>query len=338
MSARSALAGSAFSIAAGAVPAVCFLRYLDAWEQTIRAAAGKAVLAAGSPTAGTLASIAHSTFLDARFWALAAATWLGATCAAAAVSLCCGSLGFAPGALVPKASRLFGSGGLARLASVENFVQAACALVAVSVIAALALPLLSRELSTLAQADEFPQQAMVAAHACTLLWLYSALPLAIVAAFDIAVQRRRHSARLRMTTRELRDERAETESRPEAKQRRRAIGAKRARGLRIAAIARATAIITNPTHVAIALRYAPPELDVPTVVARGADLMATVVRAAARSFGVPVIESPELARTLYAQTDVDEPIPVECYAAVAAIFAWIMRTRGALRRGDEEAT
>jgi flagellar biosynthesis protein FlhB len=52
---------------------------------------------------------------------------------------------------------------------------------------------------------------------------------------------------------------------------------------------------------------------------------------------VPVIESPELARMLYRRADIDEPIPEECYAAVAAIFAWILRTHGVLRRGDEDA-
>jgi flagellar biosynthetic protein FlhB len=64
--------------------------------------------------------------------------------------------------------------------------------------------------------------------------------------------------------------------------------------------------------------------------------MAPFVRAVARLFAVPVIEAPELARSLYLHVDIDEPIPEECYAAVAAIFTWIVRSRGALRRGDEE--
>jgi flagellar biosynthetic protein FlhB len=142
--------------------------------------------------------------------------------------------------------------------------------------------------------------------------------------------------RLKMSPRELREERAQTEGRPEARQRRRAIGLRRVRGLRIDAVRRATAVIANPTHVAVALRYAPPQIDVPVVVARAAGLMAPVVRAAADANGIPIVESPELARMLYLNVDVDEQIPEEYYATVAAIFTWIMKTHGALRRGDEE--
>jgi flagellar biosynthesis protein FlhB len=106
--------------------------------------------------------------------------------------------------------------------------------------------------------------------------------------------------------------------------------------MRISAIREATAVVTNPTHIAIALRYDPPQIDVPIVVARGADLMANVVRGAAESFGVPVVEAPELARLLYAQTETDDAIPEEAYAAVAAVFSWILRTRGVL--GGKQAS
>jgi flagellar biosynthesis protein FlhB len=75
---------------------------------------------------------------------------------------------------------------------------------------------------------------------------------------------------------------------------------------------------------------------VPVVVARGADLTAMIVRQAARQYDVPIIESAELARMLYSRVDVDEPIPEECYAAVAAVFAWIVRTRGSLRTGPQD--
>ena len=74
----------------------------------------------------------------------------------------------------------------------------------------------------------------------------------------------------------------------------------------------------------------------PVVVARGADLTAAIVKRIADEYRVPVIESAELARMLYARVDVDEPIPEECYAAVAAVFAWIVRTRGSLHCADVE--
>jgi flagellar biosynthetic protein FlhB len=137
-----------------------------------------------------------------------------------------------------------------------------------------------------------------------------------------------------MTPREVREERASYEGKPEVKARRRSVAARRGRSLRIAALKRATAVVTNPTHIAVALRYAPPAIDVPLVVSAGKDLAAMLLRGAAEDAGVPIVESPDLARALYARVDVDEPIPEELYIAVAAVFAWILKTRGALRGAD----
>lgn len=100
--------------------------------------------------------------------------------------------------------------------------------------------------------------------------------------------------------------------------------------MQVGAIAKASAIVVNPAHVAVALRYAPPAIDVPVVVSRGADFAALIVRSIALLYDVPIVESPELARSLYARLSVGQPIPEDCYAAVAAIFAWLIRTRGVL--------
>jgi flagellar biosynthetic protein FlhB len=168
-------------------------------------------------------------------------------------------------------------------------------------------------------------------------WLHASIAITLLAVVDVIFARRRHAQRLRMTPREVRDERAELEGRPEHKARRRAIGQKRVRRLRVAALKRAAAVVTNPTHVAVALHYAPPQVDVPTVVAAGAGSGAAILRTAAAFYDVPVIESPELARRLFARVDVDEPIPEELYAAIAAVFAWILKTRGRLGPASESA-
>ena len=163
----------------------------------------------------------------------------------------------------------------------------------------------------------------------TLWWRVGALLLA-VALVDVTLARRRFSDRLRMTPREVRDERAEQEGRPEVKARRRGIAIRRARRLRVAAIRQASAIVTNPTHVAVALQYAPPHVDVPLVVAAGAGAGAHMIRAVAAYHDVPIVESADLARALFARVETDEAIPEDLYAAVAAVFAWILRTRGRL--------
>ena len=133
-----------------------------------------------------------------------------------------------------------------------------------------------------------------------------------------------------MTLREIRDERAEQEGKPEVKARRRGIAVRRARRIRLEALRRASAVIANPTHVAVALRYDPPAIDVPVVVAAGAGSAAAFVRTIAAYHEIPVIESPELARALFTRVEIDEQVPEEFYAAIAAIFAWLLRTRGRL--------
>lgn len=181
----------------------------------------------------------------------------------------------------------------------------------------------------------FTLQVMASLDGAKRLGWHVALTIVLAGAFEFLQQRARHAARLRMTPREARDDRARSEAKPELKQRRRTIGARRARSFRLSAIKRASALITNPQHLAVALRYAPPAIDVPTVVARGAERRAAALREAASALGVPIIQSAALARALYARFDVDEQIAEEHYAAVAAVFAWILKTHGKLRRGDE---
>jgi len=336
MSAHSALAESAIVIAVAAVPACLLIHYLAGWPNAFRVAAGSAGSLAHIEYPGRLLSVLREAIVDRGTWALSLTAWLTTVAAAALAAVACGSLRFAPASVALNVARIWQRGGMARIASAESITQAAVALVALVAIVVSCLPILERAAASLSVGLDPFAQAGAALQSCVRLWAHAAAVLAMAGAIDIIVQRRRHGLRLKMTPRELRDERAQAEGRPEAKQRRRVLGARQARNVRIAAIRRATAVVTNPTHLAIALRYAPPAIDVPVVVARGADLMAPIVRAAAHAFGVPVVESPELAWMLYSTADVDEAIPEECYAAVAAVFTWIIRTRGALRRGDDD--
>ncbi len=299
MSARSALAMAAATLCVAAIPILFLARYVEAWPQSFRSSVAAATSASHTSGFAVARNVIHLTLSDLRLLQLCVAIVVCTVCAAAVAALACGSLGFAPGALMKTGTRLLAAGGMRKLASIDNLTQAGIALLAFGFIAWWTGPVLLRTIVQLAQSGEFLGQAAEASDASVALWWRAAVALVAVAALEVAVQRRRLATQLRMTPRELRDERAETESRPDTKQRRRTIGAKRARGLRIAAIRRATAVIANPQHVAVALRYAPPEVEVPTVVARGAGLNAAVVRAAAHGFGVPVIESPELARMIY---------------------------------------
>ena len=251
---------------------------------------------------------------------------MGATLLAAAL---CGGISPAWASLRIDGNRISWASGLKKLATFDG-PGAAIALCGASAVAMSSIVVVHTWAGVAAQGSDFAgtMDALGAAIAGT--WRGAAPVVMLVGFADVLVQRGRFARNLRMTPREIKEERADNEGRPEVKARRRTAAVKRARGMRIGAIRQATAVVVNPTHIAVALRYAPPQIDVPVVVARGADLMAALVRGAAESYGVPVVEAPELARMLYALTESDSPIPEEAYAAVAAVFAWIMRTRGAL--------
>jgi flagellar biosynthesis protein FlhB len=161
-----------------------------------------------------------------------------------------------------------------------------------------------------------------------------ALLVAALAAFDFVYQRRAWTAKMRMSHQEAKDEHKESEGDPKIKARIRAIGMARARGRMMAAVPQASVVITNPTHYAVALRYDHGAMRAPVVVAKGADRIALKIREVAGAHDVPIVESPPLARALYAAVEIDQPIRVEHYAAVAEIISYVLRlTRKTGRSG-----
>lgn len=152
---------------------------------------------------------------------------------------------------------------------------------------------------------------------------------AIIAALDYAYQRYQRFERLRMSKQELKEEFKQSEGDPHVRAKIRQVRQERSRRRMMAAVPTATAIITNPTHYAVAIRYESGKMAAPVCVAKGVDAVAMRIRDVAKEHGVPIIENPPLARTLYAAVDVDEAIKPEHYKAVAQIIGYVMR----LRRG-----
>jgi flagellar biosynthetic protein FlhB len=152
-----------------------------------------------------------------------------------------------------------------------------------------------------------------------------ALLVGALAAFDLVYQRRAFTARMRMSLQEVKDEHRQSEGDPKIKAKIRAIGMQRARRRMMAAVPTASVVITNPTHYAVALKYDHGGMAAPVVVAKGADDVALKIREVAKAAGVPIVESPPLARAIFASVDIDRPIPIEHYAAVAEIIGHIMR-------------
>ena len=138
--------------------------------------------------------------------------------------------------------------------------------------------------------------------------------------FDLPVAHVLWRRSLRMDRQEIKDERRQSEGDPHIKAKRRSIARARVRKRMLNTVPRATIVIANPTHFAVALRYVRSEGGAPRVVAKGQDIIALTIRRIAEENNIPVIEDKALARSLYAKVEVDQMIPVEFYRAIAEIF------------------
>jgi flagellar biosynthetic protein FlhB len=152
-----------------------------------------------------------------------------------------------------------------------------------------------------------------------------ALLVALLAIADFIYQNRAFIKRMRMTLQELKDEHKQSEGDPKIKGKIRQLQMQRSRQRMMAAVPEASVIITNPTHYAVALKYDHGAMAAPVVVAKGVDAVALRIREVAKGANVPIVEAPPLARALFAAVEIDRPIPIEHYAAVAEIIGYVMR-------------
>lgn len=155
--------------------------------------------------------------------------------------------------------------------------------------------------------------------------------IALIAAIDYALQRHEFMKRNRMSKQEIKDEMKETEGDPKIKAKIRQLRIERSRKRMMAAVPKATVVITNPTHYAVALLYEQGKTAAPVCVAKGVDAVAFRIRDVAKEHDVPIIENPPLARALYASVEVDATIPAEHYKAVAQVIGYVLRLTGKLR-------
>ena len=155
--------------------------------------------------------------------------------------------------------------------------------------------------------------------------------IGVVVAADIVWSRIRWRQDLRMTKQEIKDERKQAEGDPMVKARLRSVALMRARKRMMAAVPRATLVVANPTHFAVALYYSSSEGGAPKVLAKGQDHVALRIRAMAEKHNIPVFEDKPLARSLYAQVEVDQMIPAEFYKAVARLITYLNKKKEAAR-------
>jgi flagellar biosynthetic protein FlhB len=163
-----------------------------------------------------------------------------------------------------------------------------------------------------------------------LLWKASFL-FVVFGVVDLIRQKRRHQNELKMSKQDIRDEAKEMEGSPIMKQRIRRIRRDMARRRMMQAIPTATAVVVNPTHYAVALKYDIKSPGAPRVVAKGKNYLALRIRQKAIENQVPLIENPPLAQGLYKSVDVGQEIPAEFYRAVAEVLAYIFKVMNGRR-------
>ena len=153
----------------------------------------------------------------------------------------------------------------------------------------------------------------------------------IIAAADYGFQKWQHTQDLMMTKQEVKDEFKQSEGNPIVKSRIRSIQMHMARRRMMRDVPKADVVITNPTHLAIALQYDRGKMIAPTVMAKGAGLVAEKIKEVARKASVPVIENKPLAQALNKSVDIGETVPETLYKAVAEILAYVYRLKAGVR-------
>lgn len=229
--------------------------------------------------------------------------------------------------LKPQAKRMNPLSGLKRMFSVQSLVELGKSLLKVVLLAGIMVWLLWSGTEKILSFSRMPLSSAVSSGVSQLALTVTVLGVALllIAVIDIPFQRWSMLRKLRMTRQEVKDEYRNTEGRPEIKRRIRELQTQMSRRRIDQRVPEADVVITNPTHYAVAVRYAPDISDAPYVVAKGVDELARRIREVAKANDRTVLEVPELARALYHSTRIDQEIPPGLYNAVAHVLMYVVQ-------------
>ncbi len=246
---------------------------------------------------------------------------------------------FSVKALLPKGSKLNPLNGLKRMFGPKAAVELIKALLKFALVAGVLVAMVQVNLGDLVQLGNMPLEPAMrrAGELIVESALYVTLSLVLIAAIDVPWQKYDFLKRMRMTKQEVKDELKDIEGRPEVKAQIRRRQREMSNARMMQKVKDADVVITNPEHFAVALAYDPAGDGAPTLVAKGADLMAQQIREEANRHGVPIFEAPPLARALFFTTEVERPIPEALYLAVAQVIAYVF-SLAAVRPGRAAMT
>ncbi|MCH7703698.1 MAG: flagellar biosynthesis protein FlhB [Planctomycetes bacterium] len=242
--------------------------------------------------------------------------------------------------ITPSLSKLNPLKGIARLFSLRSLVQALTNVAKLLLIGTVAYVTIRHAIEEVvfAQALSFGDVFRLGAALVFRLAMALAVAMLILALLDYAYQRYQHTRDMRMTKEEVKDELRSMEGDPAVKRKRRQIQLQMAMQRIGSAVPEADVVVTNPTHLAIAIRYEHDTMTAPRVVAKGADHLALRIRQIAEASGVPIVERKSLVRMMYDVVEVGETIPERFYQAIAEILAYVYELAGGGPRGIGAAT
>ena len=260
------------------------------------------------------------------------AAWL----TAAVVSLAQGGLVFSPASLAFNPSRLSPAAKLRQIFSVTGLSTLLKSLLPAGFILYLSAQVIMRDWNVLLHGAHWnPRQfaSFLLGRVFEISWK-GMLVILIWSALDYLLVRQKHESGLKMSRDDLREEMKQTEGNPQIKMRIRRLQRQVRRRKMLQDVQRASVVVANPNHFAVALQYGP-ELAAPVVVAKGRNLLAEQIKQAARWHGIAIMENPPLAHALYRSVQIGQPIPAKLYAAVAEILAFVYRMQAQTARAEE---
>jgi flagellar biosynthetic protein FlhB len=263
--------------------------------------------------------------------------FLAVIIAAILSSVALGGFSFSAEALTPKLEKLSFLKGMKRVFSARGLIELVKAMAKFIFIGGLTILLLYLSLEKFISLHGMDLSQAISRLNGLISWsvILMTSTLILIAAIDVPFQLWEHKRQLKMTRQELRDEMKETEGKPEIKSKIRQLQREMAQRRMMEEVPKADVIVTNPTHYAVALKYDPEKMHAPKLVAKGADLVAKNIRQVGKDAGVPLVESPLLARAIYFHTELDSFIPAGLYLAVARILAYVFQLRDYSRQGGD---
>ena len=231
--------------------------------------------------------------------------------------------------IIPNFDKIDPIKGFGRLFSMRSIVETLKSILKLTIIGAVAYITLK---------NEFGKMLILSNASVGTIWMFTvgvafkvilriSLVLVVIALLDLFYQRFDHEKQLRMSKQEVKEEHKSMDGDPQVKSRIRALQREMARRRMMEEVPKATVVVTNPTHLAIALRYEPSEGDAPIVVAKGKLVIAQRIKELAYENNIPVIEDKPLARAMFDKVEIGFPIPLEFFTAVAEILAYVFKLK-----------